>query len=97
MLSSQSIHRLLYLRTNQNPFFDIWSGNVWKSLMQIPKLSLFLFMTFTKASCEEAVELLSAELQVGHLRCCFNWKKMLSVRPFCHSIAITSCVTDPFI
>jgi len=50
-----------------------------------------------QAWCEEEVELLSAELQVGHLRCCFNWKKMLSVRSFCHSIAITSCVTDPFI
>jgi len=48
MLSSESIHKLLYLRTNEDPFFDIWSGNVWKSLMQIPKLSLFLFMTFTK-------------------------------------------------
>jgi hypothetical protein len=50
MLSSQSIHKLLYsyLRTNEDPFFDIWSGNVWTFLMQIPKLSLFLFMTFTE-------------------------------------------------
>jgi hypothetical protein len=50
-----------------------------------------------QARCEDDVVLVSAELQVGHLRCCFKWKKMLSVRPFCHSIAITSCVTDPFI
>jgi len=47
-------------------------------------------------ACEELVELFSVELQVGHLRC-FNWNKMLSVRPFYHSTAITSCVTDPSI
>lgn len=41
MLPSHSIHKLLYLRTNEDPFFHIWNGNVWKSLMQIPKLLYF--------------------------------------------------------